>query len=265
MNNELIKITTNEEGKRLVSAKELHEFLEVNSVFTTWFKRMCEYGFEENVDYTVFWSDSKNGNAVEYLGSPQKMSAKGYELNYVITIDMAKEISMLQRTEKGKEARKYFIECEKQLKETQNKAQLLLAIYNGGQEGVLASKQLAEIEVREATKPLLDKIEEDKPLVNFSNTVLKSSDNILVRELSKLAFDEGIKIGEKKLYNKLREWKYIMKDSTEPYQSAMNQGLFVVEEKPIKTPYGTRLSRTTKVTPKGQVFIIEKLKKLNNK
>lgn len=254
MKNELIKITTNKEGKKLVSARELHEFLESKERFSKWWSKVSskeDYGFEEGIDYTPYQMVHPQNN--------QEIT------DYAVTVEMGKEISMISKLPKGKEARKYFIQCEKQLMEVQNKAQLLLAIYNGGQEGVLASKQLTEIEVREATKPLLDKIEEDKPLVNFSNTVLKSSDNILVRELSKLAFDEGIKIGEKKLYNKLREWKYIMKDSTEPYQSAMNQGLFVVEEKPIKTPYGTRLSRTTKVTPKGQVFIIEKLKKLNNK
>ena len=114
---DLIKITTNEEGKQLVSARELHEFLEIGKVFGAWINDMIGYGFEENVDYTTYWSDSKNGNAVEYLGSPQKMSANGYELDYIITIDMAKELSMIQRTEKGKQARKYFIQCEKKLKE----------------------------------------------------------------------------------------------------------------------------------------------------
>ena len=116
MGNELIKIK-NDNGKQLVSARELHEFLEVKSAFSTWFKRMIEYGFEKDIDFYELWSDSKNGNAVEYLGSPQKMSANGYELDYIITIDMAKELSMIQRTEKGKQARKYFIQCEKKLKE----------------------------------------------------------------------------------------------------------------------------------------------------
>ena len=64
---ELIKVKY-EEDKALVSARELHEFLGKGSVFTTWFKRMCEYRFEENIDFTVIWSDSKNGNAVEYQG-----------------------------------------------------------------------------------------------------------------------------------------------------------------------------------------------------
>ena len=93
----------------------------------------------------------------------------------------------------------------------QLKANLLLSIYNGGQEGILASKKLTDIEVKEATKPLLDKIEKDKPKVEFTEVVLKSSDNILVRELAKIATDEGIKIGQNNLYKKLREWGYIFK------------------------------------------------------
>lgn len=146
--------------------------------------------------------------------------------------------------------------------DAQLKVNLLLSIYDGGQGAILASKQLTELEVKEATKELTQKIEEDKPLVEFGNQVLKSADNILVRELSKVAYEQGMNIGEKKLYKKLREWKYIMKNSTEPYQSAVNQGLFVVEEKPFTTVYGgVRISKTTKITPKGQIFIIEKLRK----
>ena len=106
-----------------------------------------------------------------------------------------------------------------------------------------------------------NKIEEQKPLVGFAETCLKSKDNILVRQVSKIAQDEGIDIGEKKLYKKLREWGLILTSSTEPSQRGMNSLYFVVEEKSIDTPYGVKLSRITKVSPKGQVFIIEKLKK----
>lgn len=106
-----------------------------------------------------------------------------------------------------------------------------------------------------------NRLKEQEPLVLFADTCLKSKDNILVRELAKIAKDEGIEIGEKRLYNKLRSWKIIMPNSTEPYQQYVDKGYFVVEEKPIDTPYGVKLTRTTKVTPKGQVYIIERLKK----
>lgn len=106
-----------------------------------------------------------------------------------------------------------------------------------------------------------NKLKEQEPLVLFAGACLKSKDNILVRELAKIAKDKSIEIGEKRLYQKLREWKIIMPDSTEPYQEYIDRGYFVVEEKPVNTPYGVILSKTTKVTPKGQVYIIERLKK----
>lgn len=120
---ELIHITTNQEGKNLLSARDLHKGLEIKSNFTTWFNRMLEYGFLEDEDYTQIWL-SKNGNLMNQrlLGlTNQEMGAKGYTLDYVITLDMAKEISMIQRTEIGKQFRRYFIACEKALKEGNNK------------------------------------------------------------------------------------------------------------------------------------------------
>ena len=185
MENELIKIITNEEGKRLVSARELHEFLEISSNFSTWFKRMCDYGFEKDIDFTELWSDSKNGNAVKYLGSPQKMSANGYELDYIITIEMAKELSMIQRTDKGRQARRYFIECENKLKEISPKVLLLEKIYNGGQEGIIASKKLTELEIKEAVKPLEEKIEKDKPLVELAKKRLDKNGLISITDATK--------------------------------------------------------------------------------
>ena len=252
MTTELIKVTTNEEGKRLVSARELHEFLEVKTKYVDWFNRMKEYGFEENTDFVLVTQKRETNNPKNPYTEIQ---------DHAMNIDMAKELSMIQRTEKGKEARQYFIQCEKQLKEVDNRANLLLSIYNGGQEGILASKQLTEIEVKEATAPLILKIEEDKPLVDFSNQILKSSDNILIRELAKIISDEVITIGQNRLYEKLREFKMIMKNSTEPYQSYVENGYFILEEKSVRTTYGTKLTKTTKITPKGQIAIVEKFRK----
>lgn len=251
--NELIEIKT-ENGKNLVSARELYSFLGLSKRFSAWFKVYVEnddYGFVENEDFTSVTSSTLVNNG-----------AKREIQDYVITIEMAKEISMLSKSEKGKEARKYFIQCEKKLKEVSNRALLLEQIYNGGQEGVLASKKLTELEVKEATKPLHEKIENDKPLVEFGNQVLKSTDNILIRELAKIISDEVINIGQNRLYDKLREWKMIMKKPlTEPYQSYIDRGYFVVEENTINTPYGVKLTKTCKCTPKGQIAIVEKFRK----
>ena len=106
---ELIKITTNEQGQQLVNARELHEGLEIKTKYQDWFKRMCEYGFEENVDFTT----------IEELSQKREGSrlVNRFIETHIITIDMAKEISMIQRNEIGKRFRLYFIECEKKLKE----------------------------------------------------------------------------------------------------------------------------------------------------
>ena len=125
------------------------------------------------------------------------------------------------------------------------------------------------MEVEEATKPLLETIdkqgeqlEKQKPIIDFAETVYKKADNILVREMAKLICDEGVIIGEKKLYKQLRNWGWILKGTTEPSQKAMEMKIFVVEEKSIKDVYGKkRVTRTTKVTGKGQILIIDRLKR----
>lgn len=102
MNNELIKITQDENGNSVVSGRDLHEFLEVGTPYDKWFPRMCEYGFSEEIDFSTFLSESTGGRP---------------RTDHALTLDMAKEISMIQRTEKGKQARRYFIEVEKAFKE----------------------------------------------------------------------------------------------------------------------------------------------------
>ena len=96
----------NENGQLLVSARDLHEYFESKERFSKWFDRMCEYGFEEDMDFTsVKKSTVVNNGAIKEIG------------DYACSINMAKEIAMIQRSEKGKQARKYFIECERQLKQ----------------------------------------------------------------------------------------------------------------------------------------------------
>lgn len=145
----------------------------------------------------------------------------------------------------------------------QLKASLLLSIYNGGQEGVLASKQLTEIEVGEATKPLLETIEQQKPCVDYVDAVMAQKDSILVRQVCKIAYTEKqIEIGERKLYNVLRHWGLVCANSTEPTQKALDSGYLEVDCKVINTAYGEREVYTTLVKPRGQVYIVQKLAKL---
>lgn len=99
--NELIKITEYN-GNQAVSARDLHKFLEITERFSSWFERMLQYGFVENIDY----------QGCEFFNTLANQTLT----DYAITFDCAKEISMIQRSKKGKEAREYFIECEKQLR-----------------------------------------------------------------------------------------------------------------------------------------------------
>ena len=95
--NELIKVTYSND-RPVVSARELHDFLEVKTAYKDWFPRMCEYGFTEGTDFCSFLSESTGGRPAQ---------------DAALSIDMAKEICMLQRSEKGKIARQYFIQLEK--------------------------------------------------------------------------------------------------------------------------------------------------------
>lgn len=142
----------------------------------------------------------------------------------------------------------------------QLKASLLLSIYNGGQEGVLASKQLTEIEVKAATTPLLETIEEQKPMVEFVNHVTSSSDTVDIGELAKIIKNEKIDIGRNRLFKWLRENKILMNNNL-PYQIYLTRDWFNVIETTKDTAYGTKVFSKVLVTGKGQVGIIEKLRK----
>ena len=144
---ELIKIIERE-GRQLVSGRELHEFLEIGTKYKDWFPRMVEYGFEEEVDFIKVAQKRATNN----LKNPVTTV-----IDHAISIDMAKEISMIQRTEKGKIARQYFINCEKKLKEVKKLSPMELM--------ELQFKALKEHEEKIAqVENRVDKLEEDMPL-----------------------------------------------------------------------------------------------------
>ena len=232
---ELIKVQERD-GEQLVSGRELHQFLESSERFSKWWERMVGYGFIENKDYTLY----------------QKVHPQNKQeiIDYLMKISMAKEISMLQRNEKGKEARNYFIKCE----EAWNSDEIVMArailIQN---KKILGYKEKIDI--------LEKKIENDAPRVSFAETIEKASDCLLVREFSKLIATEGIHLGEKKLYRWFREKGFILKNSTEPTQTAVQKGLFKVAERVVKAVTGDIISTTTRITGKGQVYFLDLLKK----
>ena len=186
------------------------------------------------------------------------LSERGYaKLIKIMDTDLAWEIH-------DKLMDEYFDMREIINSNEQLKANLLLQIYNGGQQGVIASKQLTEIEVQEATTPLLNKIEEDKPLVEFAETISQASDSIDIGTFSKLVKDQDIKIGRNKLFEWLRDNGYLMKSNI-PYQKYIDNNYFEIVEYTYKTSYGEKLTTKTLITGLGQIKIIEKLRKeLNN-
>lgn len=144
---ELIKIIERE-GRQLVSGRELHEFLEIRTKYKDWFRRMVEYGVEEEIDFIRVAQKRATNN----LKNPVTTV-----IDHAISIDMAKEISMIQRTEKGKIARQYFINCEKKLKAVKKLSPMELM--------ELQFKVLKEHKEKiTQVENKVDKLEEDMPL-----------------------------------------------------------------------------------------------------
>lgn len=232
--NELFNVTTNGD-KLTLSARELHKELNVTDRFTRWFERMGEYGFEENIDFTSVKSSTLVNN-----GATRELQ------DYQITLDMAKEIAMLQRNEKGKQIRKKLIELEKAWNSPEKVMARALDI---------AHKTIANLQIEN---------EEMKPKAIFADAVATSDTSILIGDLAKLIKQNGTDIGQKRLFERMRNDGYLIKTGTSknmPTQKAMEKGLFEVKERVISNPDGsTRITRTTKVTGQGQIFFINKFK-----
>ena len=225
---EVIKITE-KDGQQVVSLKELHKFLEIETRFDIWAKRMFEYGFTENSDYQCLNKNVQmpNGGSKEVLD------------DYAIKLDMAKEISMLQRTEKGKLARQYFIECEKKLKQ--------LVLPRNYKEAL--QHLIAQVEINE--KLLLEN-EQMKPKADFYDTIIEVGKNVDMSEVAKL-LNKGF--GRNKLFETLRNKKVLMRNNL-PYQKYVDLGYFeVVEISKPKANGDLMVFTKTLVTQKGLDYI----------
>jgi len=223
-----------------VSARELHEKLNIKTAFKDWFPRMCEYGFEENKDFNMLKKER-----VQIEGGRE---VKREITDYDISIDMAKEICMIQRTPEGKKVRQYLIDLEK----AWNTPELVMA------RGLKAAQAMIE-QKDEQIKLLTADNERMKPKEVFADAVTASDSAILIRDLAKLIKQNGHDIGEKRLYKWMREHGYIIKHSTQPTQKAMELGLFEVIERTIqRADMSPQVTSTTKVTGKGQQYFINK-------
>lgn len=237
--NELLKV--NYDNDRItLSARELHEFLGVSTRYNDWIKRMVEYGFNENTDYQAI--------------TQKRVTAQGNETSFIdheITLDMAKEIAMIQRSDKGKEVRQYFLELERRWNSPE-------AVMNRALE--YSRKQVKAL--MEEKQGLIEENKELKPKALFADAVSASNESILIGQLAKLIRQNGYEIGQNRLFGYLRENGYLIKKGeryNQPTQKSMDLGLFEVKERTITNPDGsTRITLTTKVTGKGQVYFINK-------
>lgn len=242
--NELIKIEERN-GEQLVSARELHQFLEVKTEFKVWISRISEkYCFVENKDFVRVYQKCNT------LGGEQE------KVDYLLKISMAKEVAMVSNTTNGKQARGYFIKCE----EAWNSPQMILARANQIQSRMLEN-------YKEKVLVLEQKIEEDKPKVLFAEAVETSKSCILIGELAKILKQNGIDTGQKRMFTWLRGNGYLIKrqgtDYNMPTQKAMELALFEIKETAITHSDGhISVNKTVKVTGKGQIYFVNLFKKL---
>lgn len=118
---------------------------------------------------------------------------------------------------------------------------------------------------QEARKLAENRLQRQQPLVNFAEACMASDKALLVREVAKLVSKQGILIGERRLYQKLREWKLIFQGKNEPYQEFIDRGYFEISQGVKENAGGSHAWLTMRVSPKGQVYIINRLKKENQK
>ncbi len=235
--NELLKIDTSNAEHITVSARDLYEFLEATERFNSWFDRMTQYGLVENTDYT---------NVKKLTEVPNNGGVQIRELDdYQLTIDTAKQIAMLQRNEKGTQARKYFIQVENAWNSPERVMARALEI---------AHKTIATLELENNKM---------KPKALFADAVASSKTSILIGQLAKILTQNGYQIGQNRLFEKLRNEGFLSSrkgaDWNMPQQRFVEQGLFEIKESTHIDGNGVNVTtKTVKVTGKGQQYFINK-------
>ena len=236
--NALIKVDLNENQEPIVSGRELHEVLEIKTDYKKWFDRMSEYGFSENVDFCTVSQKCPIANG-------------GYQekFDHAIKLDMAKEIAMIQRNDKGKQVRQYFIQVEKDFNSPEKVMARALKF---------AEQKLNVLQIENAQQKHM--IETQRPKVLFADSVESSETSILIGDLAKLIKQNGHDIGQNRLFEWLRNNDYLIKSGERknmPTQKSMDMKLFEVKERTVSNPDGSiRITKTPKVTGKGQIHFI---------
>jgi len=221
---ELIPITYTDDTPR-ISGRELHTFLEAGTEYRHWFPRMCDYGFSEGEDFRSFLTESSGGRPAE---------------DHMLSLDMAKEICMLQRTEKGKEARTYFLDLER----AWNSPEQLMARALKAADHVQAQLQ-GQVAALQPKADYYDALIERNHLTNF-------------RDTAKL-----LNVGEKEFRQYLLDHKYIyLKPSSKPdgrheYRAYSGKGNGLFELREWHNEKAGRAGLQLMVTPAGRAKFLQ--------
>ena len=245
--NELVKISYENE-RPTVLGRDLHEALEIQTPYHIWFPRMCEYGFEESRDFSTLYKIVQRADGTEMPKNKQ---------DHQLSIDMAKEICMIQRSEIGKKCREYFLEIERQWNTPEAVMSRALKFANARLEAITQQNQ----QLQEAVKDQALLIDEMKPKVLFADAVETSKQSILIGDFAKILKQNGYNFGQNRLFDFLRNNGFLIKawnaSRNMPTQKSMELGLFEVKERTVNNPDGSiRLTKTTKMTGKGQIYFM---------
>ena len=233
--NELITVNAD---TMTVSARDLHKALEIEKRFSAWFETNC-VGFVEGEDFSRVYLKVQANR----YGGEQELQ------DYALSLDMAKHICLMSRTEKGKQCRQYLINLEKAWNDP---AQVMARALK------VADQTIAQLSARAEQLEIENKAMQPKAI--FADAVSASDTSILVRDLAKIIKQNGKEMGEKRFYKWLREHGYIIKGSTQPTQSAMEMGLIEIVERTVqRADMPPIVTSTTQITGKGQQYFINKL------
>lgn len=233
--NELIKVQTNDQMEPVISGRELHEFLEVGTEYRKWFGRMSEYGFAENLDYERVTQKCPTPGGVQEI------------VDHALKLDMAKEISMIQRNDKGKQARQYFITIERE--------------YNSPEKIMARALRIADQTINSLkleTKIKDQQISELKPKADYYDDILKNKGLVTITQIAKDYGMSGIEMNQtlKSLgvqYKQSEQWLL--------YSKYHDKGYTHSETTPIVHKDGRHdVKMTTKWTQKGRIFLYNLLK-----
>jgi len=230
----------NNDGAQAVLGRDLHAFLEIGKDYSTWFKDMCQYGFIAGQDFTP-----KSGKTSEAGGRPR--------IDHIISLEMAKEICMIQRSPLGNQARQYYIECERRARNNVP---------------ALSGPELVARALIEAQNMLEEKdqqIKELAPRAGAWETFCGSSGDMSVADVAKaLNSRRGVDTGRDRLFKMMQElgWTTHCHGYWEPMQYAVERGYLAVKvNMPRWRPNGAAFvpAPTGRVTPKGLDRLAESL------